>query len=140
MSETARTVFYDRHVELGAKMVEFAGWEMPIQYPEGIIQEHLATRREAGLFDVSHMGRFIIRGPGALNPCSQNCTAISLTPTISANSNRFSPQVSRIRLITMADSGSSRSARGPLLLPGIRSAIYASSSPRLLSLSPEYQG
>jgi aminomethyltransferase len=66
MSELSRTVFYERHVELGAKMVEFAGWEMPIQYPKGIVGEHLATRREAGLFDVSHMGRFIIRGPGAL--------------------------------------------------------------------------
>ncbi len=66
MSDQSRTVFYDRHVELGAKMVEFAGWEMPIQYPTGIIQEHLATRREAGLFDVSHMGRFAVRGDGAL--------------------------------------------------------------------------
>lgn len=66
MSELARTVFYDRHVERGAKMVEFAGYEMPIQYPEGIVREHLATRREAGVFDVSHMGRFAIRGPGAL--------------------------------------------------------------------------
>jgi aminomethyltransferase len=47
-------------------MVEFGGWEMPVQYPTGIIKEHLATRREAGLFDVSHMGRFIIRGAGAL--------------------------------------------------------------------------
>lgn len=66
MSELARTVFYERHRELGAKMVEFAGWEMPIQYPTGIIQEHLATRREAGIFDVSHMGRFAVRGSGAL--------------------------------------------------------------------------
>ncbi|MFH0844398.1 MAG: glycine cleavage system aminomethyltransferase GcvT [Pseudomonadota bacterium] len=66
MSESYRTVFYDRHMTLGAKMVEFAGWEMPIFYPTGIVQEHLATRKGAGLFDVSHMGRFIIRGGGAL--------------------------------------------------------------------------
>ncbi len=66
MSELSRTVFHDRHVQLGAKMVDFAGWEMPIQYPGGIVQEHLATRREAGLFDVSHMGRFAVRGTGAL--------------------------------------------------------------------------
>lgn len=66
MSELSRTVFYERHLELGAKMVEFAGWEMPIQYPPGIIQEHLVTRREAGLFDVSHMGRFTVRGEGAI--------------------------------------------------------------------------
>jgi aminomethyltransferase len=61
-----RTPLYERHVALGARMVEFGGWEMPIQYPAGIIAEHLATRRKAGLFDVSHMGRFLVRGPGAL--------------------------------------------------------------------------
>ncbi len=66
MSELLRTVFYDRHVDMGAKMVEFVGWEMPIFYPTGIVMEHLATRKDAGLFDVSHMGRFIIRGAGAL--------------------------------------------------------------------------
>ena len=66
MSELLKTVFHDRHRELGAKMVEFAGWEMPVRYPAGIIREHLATRREAGLFDVSHMGRFTLRGEGAL--------------------------------------------------------------------------
>jgi len=47
-------------------MVEFGGWEMPLMYPDGIIQEHLNTRRGAGLFDVSHMGRFRIRGKDAL--------------------------------------------------------------------------
>jgi aminomethyltransferase len=66
MSGLLRTVFYDQHVALGAKIVEFAGWEMPIFYPTGIVEEHLATRKGAGLFDVSHMGRFIIRGTGAL--------------------------------------------------------------------------
>ncbi|MBA7686134.1 Aminomethyltransferase [subsurface metagenome] len=66
MIEIQRTVFYDRHVALGAKLVEFAGWEMPVFYPTGIIKEHLATRKEAGIFDVSHMGRFIFRGAGAL--------------------------------------------------------------------------
>ncbi|MGD2030510.1 MAG: glycine cleavage system aminomethyltransferase GcvT [Desulfobacterales bacterium] len=66
MSDLLKTVFYDRHVDLGAKMVEFFGWEMPMFYPIGIVKEHLATRKHAGLFDVSHMGRFIIRGSGAL--------------------------------------------------------------------------
>jgi aminomethyltransferase len=66
MSKLQRTVFYEKHAALGAKMVEFAGWEMPIFYPTGIVQEHLATRKGAGLFDVSHMGRFIVRGDGAL--------------------------------------------------------------------------
>lgn len=60
-SALKRTVLFDRHVALGAKMVEFGGWEMPVQY-KGIVEEHLATRKSAGLFDVSHMGRFIVRG------------------------------------------------------------------------------
>jgi len=63
---TMKTVLYDRHMELGAKIVTFGGWEMPVQYPLGIVKEHLATRSGAGLFDVSHMGRFVIRGKGRL--------------------------------------------------------------------------
>ena len=66
MSRPQRTLFYERHRALGAKTVEFGGWEMPLRYPAGIVQEHLAVRGGAGLFDVSHMGRFIIRGPRAL--------------------------------------------------------------------------
>jgi len=57
-----RTPFFTRHVDAGARMVEFAGWEMPLHYSGGIIAEHLATRRHAGLFDVSHMGRFTLHG------------------------------------------------------------------------------
>lgn len=66
MQQIQKTVLYDQHVSLGAQMVEFGGWMMPIQYPPGIIQEHLATRKRAGLFDVSHMGRCAIRGKHAL--------------------------------------------------------------------------
>jgi len=66
MEQVRKTVFYDRHLECGAKMVEFAGWEMPIQYGKGILNEHLATRKNAGLFDVSHMGRFLFGGEEAL--------------------------------------------------------------------------
>ena len=66
MSKLQRTVLYDRHMALDAKMVEFGGWEMPVLYPTGIVQEHLATRKGAGLFDVSHMGRCIFRGTGAV--------------------------------------------------------------------------
>ena len=54
MDELKRTIFYDRHKGLGAKIVEFGGWEMPIHYPSGIVEEHLATRKGAWLFDVSH--------------------------------------------------------------------------------------
>ncbi len=60
-----RTPFFERHVEAGARLVDFGGWEMPVQYPTGILAEHLATRSHAGLFDVSHMGRFVLRGPGS---------------------------------------------------------------------------
>jgi len=56
-----RTPLYDLHVSLGAKMVPFAGWEMPVQYASGVMAEHLATREAAGLFDVSHMGQVILR-------------------------------------------------------------------------------
>ncbi len=59
-----RTPLHDRHVELGAKMVPFAGWEMPVQY-EGVIQEHKAVRTDSGVFDVSHMGEIEIEGPQA---------------------------------------------------------------------------
>ncbi len=63
MSELKRTQLYDAHVKAGATMVDFGGWEMPIQYPEGIVAEHLYTRSACGLFDVSHMGRLLIEGP-----------------------------------------------------------------------------
>src|SRR5712675_603120 len=60
-----RTPLHDRHVALGARMVPFAGWEMPVQY-EGVIQEHRAVRTDAGAFDVSHMGEIEVEGPRAL--------------------------------------------------------------------------
>ena len=58
-----RTPLYDLHVALSAKMVPFAGYEMPVQYPLGILKEHLHTRQQAGLFDVSHMGQAFLIGP-----------------------------------------------------------------------------
>ncbi|MEM8743163.1 MAG: glycine cleavage system aminomethyltransferase GcvT [Pseudomonadota bacterium] len=58
-----RTPLYDLHVELGAKMVPFAGYDMPVQYPLGVLKEHLHTRAKAGLFDVSHMGQAFLQGP-----------------------------------------------------------------------------
>jgi aminomethyltransferase len=58
-----RTPLYDLHVGLGARMVAFAGYEMPVSYPQGILKEHLHTRAQAGLFDVSHMGQADLIGP-----------------------------------------------------------------------------
>ena len=65
MGELYRTELYDLHVALGAKMVPFAGYEMPVQYPMGVMKEHLHCREAAGLFDVSHMGQVILRGADA---------------------------------------------------------------------------
>jgi aminomethyltransferase len=62
-----RTPLHDVHVGLNAKMVPFAGFEMPVQYPTGITAEHKAVRESVGLFDVSHMGEFMIRGPQAID-------------------------------------------------------------------------
>lgn len=59
-----KTALFDKHVSLGAKMVPFAGFEMPVQY-SGVTEEHFAVREKAGLFDVSHMGQFMIEGPGS---------------------------------------------------------------------------
>ncbi|MGE0697888.1 MAG: glycine cleavage system aminomethyltransferase GcvT [Hyphomicrobiaceae bacterium] len=58
-----RTPLYDVHVAAGAKMVPFAGYEMPVQYPAGVLKEHLWTREKAGLFDVAHMGLCFLQGP-----------------------------------------------------------------------------
>src|ERR1700758_1032869 len=59
-----RTALYDRHVAAGAKLVDFAGWEMPVQYT-GVREEHIAVREAAGIFDVSHMGEIETSGPQA---------------------------------------------------------------------------
>ncbi len=65
--ELKRTPLHDVHAALGAKLVPVAGVEMPVQYPTGITAEHKAVREACGVFDVSHMGEFILRGPGAID-------------------------------------------------------------------------
>ena len=64
MQTLLRTPLYERHITLGARMVPFAGWEMPVQY-EGVIPEHRAVREDCGVFDVSHMGELDVEGPQA---------------------------------------------------------------------------
>jgi aminomethyltransferase len=64
MQTLLRTPLFERHIALGARMVPFAGWEMPVQY-EGVIPEHLAVRNDTGVFDVSHMGELEVEGPRA---------------------------------------------------------------------------
>jgi aminomethyltransferase len=73
-----RTPLYELHKQLGARLVDFAGWEMPVQYAQaGIITEHLAVRQRCGLFDLSHMGRLFVRGEDAI-PLSQVCATRDL--------------------------------------------------------------
>ena len=59
-----KTPLYDRHVALGAKIIDFGGWDMPVQY-SNVIEEHHATRTKAGLFDICHMGEIEVKGPQA---------------------------------------------------------------------------
>lgn len=66
VSEVKRTALYDEHLKAGAKIVSFAGYEMPIKY-SGIVDEHQAVRESVGIFDISHMGEFEVRGDGALD-------------------------------------------------------------------------
>ncbi len=85
MDQLNRTVLCENHKALGAMMVDFGGWEMPLQYPSGVVEEHLATRKNAGIFDVSHMGRFIVRGADALpflqHVLTNNAEALDGMPT-----------------------------------------------------------
>ena len=77
MSDARRSPLYDQHVELGAKLADFGGWEMPIEYPGdgGVLREHAAVREAVGVFDVSHLGKATVRGAGArdfVNRCLTN--------------------------------------------------------------------
>src|SRR2546430_15399299 len=85
-----RTPLHDRHVALGARMVPFAGWEMPVQY-EGVIAEHRAVRADCGVFDVSHMGEFEVEGPRA--------TAL-LQATLSNDLDKIGPGEAQYTLLT----------------------------------------
>jgi aminomethyltransferase len=68
VSDLRKSPLHDRHVALGAKLADFGGWEMPIEYPGGgVLKEHAAVREDVGVFDVSHLGKGVVRGPGALD-------------------------------------------------------------------------
>src|SRR5215216_1190243 len=73
-SELKKSPLHERHVALGAKFAEFGGWEMPLEY-SGVVAEHTAVRTSVGIFDVSHLGKAVVRGPGAasyVNSCLTN--------------------------------------------------------------------
>jgi glycine cleavage system T protein (aminomethyltransferase) len=90
-----RTPLYDRHVALGAKLVPFAGWEMPVQYA-GVIEEHRAVRTDAGAFDVSHMGELEVEGPRARD---------LLQSALSNDVDRIQPGEAQYTLLTNEDGG-----------------------------------
>lgn len=99
--KTRRTGLYDLHVELGARMVPFAGWEMPVQYPMGVMAEHLHTRAHAGLFDVSHMGQLRV------DPVDGRIetAAAALETLIPADVTGLAPGRQRYGLLTNAEGG-----------------------------------
>jgi aminomethyltransferase len=95
MQTLLRTPLYDRHVAAGARLVPFAGWEMPVQY-EGVIPEHLAVRRDCGVFDVSHMGELEVEGPRA---------GEFLQALLSNDLERIEPGHAQYTLLTNEDGG-----------------------------------
>jgi aminomethyltransferase len=95
MQTLRRTPLHDRHVALGARMVPFAGWEMPVQY-EGVIAEHRTVRGDAGVFDVSHMGEVEVEGPTARD---------LLQRLLSNDVDRLSPGEAQYTLLTNEDGG-----------------------------------
>jgi glycine cleavage system T protein (aminomethyltransferase) len=95
MQTLRRTPLYDRHVALGARMVPFAGWEMPVQY-EGVIAEHRAVRGGAGVFDVSHMGEIEVEGPTARDV---------LQAALSNDVDKLSPGEAQYTLLTNEEGG-----------------------------------
>ena len=96
-----RTPLYDLHIELGARMVPFAGYDMPVQYPAGVMAEHLHTRAKAGLFDVSHMGQVRIRPKSGRNTDA----ARALETLVPADIVALRPGRQRYALFTTPDGG-----------------------------------
>src|SRR6266508_4794696 len=90
-----RTPLHDRHVALGARMVPFAGWDMPVQYA-GVIPEHRAVRTDCGAFDVSHMGELEVEGPRATE---------LLQTTLSNELDRLEPGQAQYTLLTNDEGG-----------------------------------
>ena len=101
MSDLKRTELYDLHMELGAKMVLFAGYEMPVQYPLGVMKEHLHTREKAGLFDVSHMGQVMLRPKSG----KYEGAALALESLVPVNVLDLKPMRQRYAIFTNADGG-----------------------------------
>ena len=87
--EVQKTALYNYHKNLGAKFVPFAGYEMPIQYAEGIVKEHISTRTYAGFFDVSHMGQFFLEGDNSLEKALEKIIPADLS-SLKVNQSKYS--------------------------------------------------
>ncbi len=87
--ETKKTALYQKHKDLGAKFVPFAGYEMPIQYKDGIVKEHISTRTHAGFFDVSHMGQFFLEGDDSLTEALEKIIPADLK-SLKVNHSKYS--------------------------------------------------
>ena len=96
-----RTPLYDLHVRLGAKIVPFAGYEMPVNYPAGILKEHLHTRAKAGLFDVSHMGQLTVRAKSG----NMRDAALALETIVPIDVVALTPGRQRYAMFTNAEGG-----------------------------------
>jgi len=91
-----RTALYDRHIALDARMTEFGGWTLPVQYPAGALKEHAAVRERAGLFDIDHMGQIMIRGRDALR---------FLQAVVTSDLSSLQPGASQYGLLCYQDGG-----------------------------------
>ena len=87
--EVQKTALYNLHKSLGAKFVPFAGYEMPIQYKDGIVKEHISTRSYAGFFDVSHMGQFFLEGDDTLTEALEKIIPADLD-SLKLNQSKYS--------------------------------------------------
>ena len=96
---TQRTALYGEHVRLGARMVPFAGYDMPVQYPTGILTEHNWTRQHAGLFDVSHMGQCFVMSPDFAT------SAAAMEKIVPADIARLAPRQQRYSQLLAEDGG-----------------------------------
>jgi len=94
--ELLTSPLHQRHVALGAKLAEFGGWSMPLEYATGVVKEHTAVRQAAGLFDVSHLGKASVRGPGA---------AAYVDATLTADLSRIAPGQAQYTLCCDEDGG-----------------------------------
>ena len=99
MTDLKKTPLHALHLSLGAKMVPFAGYSMPVQYPLGVMKEHLHTRAKAGLFDVSHMGQVVVKG-ATLQDASLGLETLIQVDVLGVNENR-----QRYGFFTNADGG-----------------------------------